>query len=415
MVIAFVLLIGVVIYAINPKYVIIYWMLWRPFAFPIICILLNINDPNIGLEVNNDLKKCSIYLFLFLTLVEFFYSKNKKIDYQLLVCLGLLFIYQIIGYNYNLNILKSFIFDIASLILPFVYFIICRNNCVPSLKDMINISLFIVLVEFFACIANLFGYGKIIDDEELVSGTFRRFNDLGNYLSTLLLLNSIGYFVYNGCSKKTFIFLVILVGLMIAMSGAKMSFALYLFIIITCVFFYSTIKRKVYFLLASCVLYELFFNLLTQIEGFDRILSIGKNVSDGSFITTHLSIYLITYYFPESPIFGSFRMNLGASAYNYSDYYITYSSDIFYADAKLASVLVENGIVGLLLHLYVFFFLLFKCKKRNYIMDNKIIVILFSYYLILTITESGFFDEILFPMSLLFLVVNKKTALQKFK
>ena len=76
---------------------------------------------------------------------------------------------------------------------------------------------------------------------------------------------------------------------------------------------------------------------------------------------------------------------------------------LFRADARLAYTLVEYGLLGLLLLLSYFtsyFDYFISGSNRN---NRKKILVIFSYYCLLTITESGFFEPLLFPLSFIYL------------
>ena len=115
--------------------------------------------------------------------------------------------------------------------------------------------------------------------------------------------------------------------------------------------------------------------------------------------TTGLSAYLIDNYFDRSPVIGNALSYKGEYAYgNYGSVDLT----CFKADARLALILVEYGIIGSILYFMFFFSItLFLCKKvaKN---ERKKLLLCFGFYFALTIVDPGFFDRFNYPLMFLY-------------
>ena len=90
-------------------------------------------------------------------------------------------------------------------------------------------------------------------------------------------------------------------------------------------------------------------------------------------------------YFYNSPLWGNGLSWKGEYAYGDID-------GNYKADARLAFVLVEFGIIGLLLFLFYFVKIFNATKRIVPITMKKSLLLVFVYFSIFTFTESGFFD-----------------------
>ena len=399
------LLIGVAIYKVNPKYVIFYWMLWRPIVFPLICFSFHIVDVETQGIILHNFSLTNVFLFLLLIIKELLNNNKIILPSNIIAGFGLLMCYLLIGYRFNITILSSIFIVIFSLVFPFLYIYICKTNCLPSLKELLIFSFVLIVFELLMCIANLYGIGKI-NNLDLVSGSFRRFNDLGNYMTTLFLLISISFFKYKVLSLRNYLILFPCILFMLILSGAKISFALFGFIILSSLFFYK--KNTVTIVVLTVLLYVIY-KLYTVIDinsitGLQRIINIQERIQDSEFITTDLSFYLLENYF-------SFFGNWNAGN-EFAYQYLRFTAKYFFADARLMYTLAENGLFGLSLYLYLFYQIIYLCTKnriveKKYNVDNKTVLIIFLYYFLLTITEPGFFDDLLYPLILVFIRCKK--------
>lgn len=401
------LIIGFFIYKVNPKYVIFYWMLWRPIVFPLICFSFHIVDVEAQGVILHNFDLTNIFLFFLLIIMELLNNNKIILPSNIIAGFILLISYLLIGYRFNITILSSIFIVIFSLVLPFLYIYICKTNCLPSLKELLIFSFVLIVFELLMCIANLYGVGKI-NDNELVSGSFRRFNDLGNYMTTLFLLISISFFKYKVLSLRRYLMFFSCILFMLILSGAKISLALFAFIILSSLFFYK--KNTVTIVVLTgffYVLYKLYTVIdINSITGLQRIINIQERIQDSEFITTDLSFYLLENYFS---LFGNWK-----AGNEFAYQYLSFTTSLFYADARLMYTLAENGLLGLFLYLYLFYQIICLCNKNAiadkniYIIDNKTVFIIFSYYFLLTITEPGFFDDLLYPLILVFIRCKKQ-------
>ncbi len=138
---------------------------------------------------------------------------------------------------------------------------------------------------------------------------------------------------------------------------------------------------------------------MSVFSGIDRQLnglaSFVQSDTDDDHSTVALSTYLLNNYFDRSPLLGSGLSYKGEFAYgNWGNCTLT----LFRADARIAYMIVEYGIIGFLLYFTVFISIFIHLSKKIAKEDGVKLLFCFVYYILLTITEPGFFDRLCFPL-----------------
>lgn len=400
-----------------------YWMTWQPFIIPIFIFLTGTIDDEDELLITNSV--CTIGSFyLFASLVVIRLLRGEKIDLSknILIRWTILYMYILLMTcitHFSNDIIKSYAIETFTLILPFIYLSMTETKQRPTAHELAVFSTIIVIIELVAVYLNTQGIyftassylsanfrtetGETVN---LVSGTFRRFNALTNYLTTLFLCISLQYFDDGKFKKYIYYSLAVAIGLMVLLSGAKMSLALYFYTIFICIYVYRRKKLlSIAFLLVFAIL--IVGNSLPLIAdafpGAERIINgfgdFMENGSDDDGMTTSLSDYLINQYFYDSPIWGNWRAWMGPNAYLWKHYDLT----IFKSDARAAYTLVEVGLIGFVLYLW-FFTSFFECLYKRVVNREQVkLKIIFIYFAIMSLTEPGFFDPYTFPLSFIYL------------
>ncbi len=422
-----VLVIGLIIYKIRPRYVVLFWMTWQPFLIPLLVFLFGAYNPEDDALIRVAVNVTST-LFLFFTLVFLEILRGRKVGdgKHVVRQWTILYLYILLmtcATHFSSSVLIMHLIDTISLVFPFVYLFMIDEAKRPTLHELAVFSITLIGIEAIAVYLNTKGFyfymsaylnenfrtanGEYVN---LVSGTFQRFNALTNYLTTLYLYISLQYYANKELSKVLYLVLSIMVGFMILLSGSKMSILLYVFTIIACVYCYQ--RKKIFRLLISTailailvyagskylyVVADMFPGAERIVSGFEKLIESGHDSEES---TTSLSTYLIDRYFYESSILGNWRTWMGANAYLWQNYDLT----LFRADARVAYILVEFGLVGFVLYLLFFFSFFRVILKRVDNSERMKIKIIILYFCILTITEPGFFDPCIFPLSFIYLI-----------
>lgn len=418
------LLLGAIIYLRKPQFVFLFWLSFTPFAILLFSWGLNI-------YARDDLASLQFYITgltrnYFGLLIIIALCKRKKIPnitnlVALFFTLSIFFALHSYMNVFNKNIISANISEISALILPLLFLMIDKE-AIPSQKNLLTYIFILLGIEALAAYLNTHGiyfykasyisaYSASLQnsydyEKSLVSGTFPRYNMLGNYISTIFVFFTLEFLSKKKKNTKAFIFGSLIMLSIIALSGAKMSLFLAVLILSISLIIYGKKNIGLSFLffigIALCFNFLLqyhynmeqqsdrFAGLFRQIEGF---ASLAQKSHDGS--TASISTYLLSKYFFHNPFLGNGLAANGEYAYGFFAYV---GLTEFKADARIAFILVEYGIIGFLLYALLLKNI-YNILSKNLIKGAHIkLIICFIYFSILTITEPGFFDRVCFPM-----------------
>lgn len=428
--------IGLLVYFYKPKWVVIFWLLTTPIILPLFCLLsgvLSMNDVN-GLYMSTH----GHFSILFLILIIFEAIKNKipKLHsvYISLGALSLYFLFHNVITHFDTSVIVSNILEATFTVFPLLYLIINKEN-IPSLRIFIGASVFLCFFEFVFCLLNFVdiyaymamyfdtSYDKYGVNEGLLKGSFDSANSLSDFISTLYLFISIEFFSKNSINMRLYLSISFIVFFIVLAAGIRTNLVLILVILVCNFHFYGKSHRKLKMntiILAIALIIFLFSinpvdftenqGIIRMVDGFTSFFESKRG--DGS--TTGMSTYLIDHYFWNSPIIGNGFSWKGDGAYGTWGFINEISN--FKSDARLAYMLVEYGIIGVLLYLLYYVCIVKYLVRNNYRKNKKIIYIIFTYFLLLTITEAGIFDKVLFPMVFIYLsalILDEKKNIQR--
>ena len=422
------LLLGVIIYLKKPQYIILYWLSFTPFAILFFSWKLNIYS-------REDLASLQYYITgltrnFFGILIIIAICKLKKLPniiHLIILFLIMAIFFALHSYMnvFDTSIVMENISEIAAIILPLYFFMIDRN-AIPTQSKLLKYMCILLGIECVAAIINTQGiylykafYTTAITstmqqrydyENSLISGTFPRYNMLANYISTIYVFFVLEFLSKKEKKQKFFIAGSIIMLAIITLSGAKASLFLSFFMLSLTLIIYG--KKNVGLLILFSTISLIVFNFLLQYNynadqqtemfaGFFRQIqgfaAIAQKSQDGS--TLSISEYLIKKYFFNNPFLGNGLAANGEYAYGFFAYV---GLTAFKADARIAFILVEYGVIGFLLYTILFKFI-YDILSKNLKKGAKTkLKICFLYFFILTITEPGFFDRVCFPMMYLY-------------
>lgn len=425
LVLYFLLITGVAFYFVRPKMFFLYWLGIQPYILPISFILFE--DSMMPIKENYLPNLYFLYPYLFGNLILLLFcvsyvkgsseKKSLRIIIKPLALLLIFFTIQNFMVGFRPGSLYANMITIFEGIAPFLLLFIDKSVR-PS-----RIS-FIHFIYVFVCVQLLFSLLNLVDiriyndvtgifDDNLIQGTFTRYNHMTNYLSIFFFILSYEYYICKRVKAKMFYFMALLIGLLITLSGSRMTFVLFAFILYF--FFCVSHGKKVAFLvsLGAVSLFSMFVlgndaflgQKADEGTGLERNmigvidLANSDDLSEGS--TLVLSAYLLTDKF-SSPIIGN------GKAYRRGDNFYghptdTWNEDVFKTDARLAFMLVEYGFVGLSL-----FFLLYASvfKGCSFFSEEKQLSLYwgaFLFFVLFSLTDNGFWDHVM--LSVLFIFV----------
>lgn len=394
----------------------------------------------------NNMNELGRNLFALLILIEIL-KKHKLpkltyVYYSFFFLILYLFISSIFT-HFSLNTLWGNTSEILSLLLPFI-FLLLRKDAIPKASTITKFVTLIIIIQLLIVPLNLVGIylfipfylpniilaetGEIIEinEESLVMGTFSRYNMLANFLTTIYLFIALDFFSKKNINRFKFYFISLIIFFIIILTGAKISLALFAFTITTVSTIYIRQNLKVCILCWSLLFISFIFllsfdyalknnetGLDRHLSGFSKFLQSDKDDENSS--TMGLSTYLFKNYFNNNPLLGNRLSDKGELAYgNLGICTLTH----FRADARIAFTIVEVGIIGFILYFFIFISIFITLAQIVPITERKKLTVCFIYFLILTITEGGFFDRWIFPLLyiyvLSFLNENNKPHLIKY-
>ena len=424
-----VILLGLIIFLFKPKWFLLYYVTIEPLVLPVIAWYGRINT----YEALNETKlkvlgTGSGTLLIIVLLIAL--SRNRRnlqlsgvySSFALLVFFLLVFY---LTYNFDISLLLT---DVRQSLVPLMALTLMQvdRKLIPSAKSVLTVLIFFLIYEFIWCLLNLNGihiyvcqyfenvtyrnaYGFNVD---LVSGTFQRFSDLSDFLTTIFLFVCILFFYERRLSKKLFVFFSVMIISMVVISGSKVAIILIFFLLFFCSFSkwheYKILNLSILIILGAIVSLFTLFNFvnlsLPEISGLNRITYQLSNIfysfdkADSGTLT--LSFYLLDNYFYRDPLFGNGLATYGGSgAYGMTTFFKT--------DSRIAFILVEYGLLGFAAFMSYYFNLFKTVLQRTG--HYRTMILSFTYFFLLTITQPGFFGYIpLFLFILLSHVFSNK-------
>ena len=432
------IVLGLIIYFKKPRWVILYWLFILIFCLPPCAIINHAMTPIELSSLNNELAVTTRNYFAILIIIEII--KGKKIPrlsqvYASIMFFTIYLFFWSIMTHFSLHSIWSGVSELLSLVLPLIYILINKNKLPYNhqilffFKSTIIIELIIVCLNYFNIylfpsmyisqfVENYLGELSLLDDSK-ITGTFSRFNALGNFFTTILLFISIHYFSCKNIKPTRYLIILIILIIPIALTGAKMSLVISFLMLLMCGLVYF--KKHKLFTITTCVGSILFFIFIKNINtanlqidnvGIERqITGLTKFFNDADSdesSTAGISVYLLDKYFNKNPIIGCGYSYKGEFAYGTWGM-VTLSN--FRSDARLAYILVEYGLIGFSLYMLFFYSIFSYLYKNTSVTYRRNLLICFVYYLILTITESGFFDRMCFPLIFIYFIYCKQLKL----
>ena len=413
---------GLIIYYVKPNWLFLYWMIVLPILKPILCIIAGAND----LEEANSLIHGGYFMHLYLiVLLDSLMIRKKRFPLlpRFVAITTVLVLYLFIqafvtdgGLLYAYYNIKS----VLELALPFLI-LITNDKTRPPYKHLYLLVWCLVFVETGAVILNLAGirfyvatYQHFLTNYEvMMTGTFLTSQLFGNFMTSLFLYICIDFFCRREMPLFAFLILATLSLFCVLSSGSKMCFVLSCSVLFV---FIATFRKKHIVLLI--------FLILIGYLGISSLLSYnGKEISNNEGInrmvtgladftqrkkdglddnsTFGLSEKLLESYFWQSPLMGNGLSSKG-NDYSYNINSKTNEVSHMKADARLAFVIVDIGLMGLLLYM-LFFTEVFRVLRRYLPKQyKKSLPIVFLFYLLFSITESGFWDAFAYPLVYVF-------------
>ena len=367
-------------------------------------------------------------LMLLLFCISYIKENNSKslrgIILPLILLVSFLFI-QNLNVGFRVGTLYANIINVLWNIAPFTLLLI-NKKIRPGRKDLIEYICYFVYIQLSFCALNLIGfriYGDLSEgfSDSLICGTFSRYNHMANYLATFFLILSHEYFNNKGICREKYYLLALLIGLLIVMSGSRVTFVLYF---LTAFYFFCLYYGKKTVILSSIAIVMLFSTFIIGNDSF-----YGQNADEGTGLTRNLigiidlansddfsegntlslSAFLVLTRF-DSPLTGNGKV------FRPDKFYIhplnaEYDENVFRTDARLAFMLVEYGIIGLFLFAYLFITMFKVCRTNSNIHDNAFYWGAGLYFFLFSLTDNGFWDIVQF--SVIFIYAFSKLDLNK--
>ena len=412
----FIITLGLIVYFRKPSLFFMYWLSTHAFVVPLFFVLFNPSysgNESFSTFYFGFLSPLC-YLLILISAIE--YYKNRTIDftylYVPLVLLLIFFVVQNLLTGFNVGPLIANTKEVFFMLLPTISLSVSQRIR-PNQKTLIRFIFVFIVVQAFFCLLNLYGvrlysnYAEVSTfADEYICGSFDRYSHLTNYLTTMFLLLSIFYFVNNLIPKSVYIAVSFLLCVIILASGARISVVLFFVILGLSLLFY---RRKNIIMISSlaisflCV--ALYFSSKFDIgtQNADDGTGLERNVTglvdlftsnDTDDNTLGLSGFLFLTNF-HNPLFGN-----GYAYRETHEYDMTEDLDesVMRTDARMAYMVVEYGLIGCLLFVYLFYGIIKTNIFHSGIVDWKMWTIVIVYYVFFTFTETGLFDLIQLSM-----------------
>lgn len=426
-IIIFLFAIGTFIYVRNTKWALLYCVLVQILSLPLFSLMANCPFQHSLGDVANIVSKFSMYYFLVFSVIMLCRSNISSKCHKLLFAFAIFSFYVLLSKVFitgTFATVPTVIMEVAFPVLLFLA-IFSNPNCVINDSKLKVLTRNIIILELVVCGINAFGiylfiphyFPTVVEgqwgnyytlNESKIAGTFDRYNSLAGFLATVYMFVLHLYFVRKWIVRRKFYIITIAFLIVVLMTGAKISLVSMLLFLGAYSFKYKKKTRMPIMALGLC--FSFILTLLASYtpgtisnDGIDRQFTGFANAINGDKgednSTLSLSSYLLENYLDKAPLIGNNNLWKGKDAYGN---FTNHSLELFNADAKLALILVDSGILGFSLNILCFWFI-FKIMCTSLPQKDRWgILMLFCYYFIQTITDGGFFDVFLFPLSYIF-------------
>lgn len=413
------------IYFVRPKMFFFYWLSIQPYILPVFFILFKDSMmpmmdnylPNLYFRYPDTMTGLMLLLFCVSYIREKGSRTLMKVILLPLILISTFLFLQNIIVGFQPRSLYVNIISILRNIAPFILLLIDKRLR-PNRESVVKFIKVFVYVQFCFSILNYLGfriYGDVTGffDDSLICGTFTRYNHMTNYLASFFFILSNEYYECHGIKRKSFYLMSFLIGLLIVMSGSRMTLILFVF---TAFYFFIIHQGKMKAILTLIIGSAMLGSFLignvkfggqaaNEGTGLERNLigvvdlANSDDITEGNTLSMSAKIFLFYY---NSPLMGN------GKAFRPEFYYghptDTYNNEgIFRTDARLAFMFVEYGVIGL----FLFLLLYFATFKGSYMYSEekrKILYIgAFIYFLLFSLTDNGFWEYVQF--SVLFIYV----------
>ena len=389
------------------------WLITEPIILPIVVFFMGITDADESQQIIWTMFYNFNRAFLFILIYEiikkrFHPTGNFKSLLSSLFALSVYFVIHNILTHFDLIIIKEHVFSAIYSITPLAVFI--KKESWPKLKYLLCVAIFVIIVQVVwlqlnqnGIFAYIYLYGELakgVEDVWFMSGTFMRANAMADYISLIYLFITIDFFFRRELSSWLFIIISVLVGYILLTSGSKLPLIVSTVNLFLCMVFF--VKNKAVVLIPIIVAFCLtsfsgsVLNAVDRDSGIFRIFSglssFSKSKSAKSSDTTfEISANLIDQYYWESPIIGCGYSYKGPEKAYPLRFNSAYDLTVLRADATFAYYLTEFGIVGIILY-FIFFIQIVRFVTPYEIRKHYILVLLFIFYSLFSITEGGLFN-----------------------
>ena len=422
-------IIGFAIYFVKPKYFFLYWLSIQPYILPIFFVLFEseftpVQDNFLPLyfDFPDKLSTLMIFLFILSYLRNGRDVKSFKFLRLPLILLISFMLFQNILVGFNLYALYANIKVILLSLAPLALLIV-DERLRPSRESLFHFISVFVFVQSLFCLLNFSGisiYGDVTGgfDEHLICGTFTRYNHMANYLAIFFFILTYECFGRRGIGRKKYFMLSSIIGLLIVLSGSRMTLLLFGF---TAYFFFCLFQSKKVVVATFLMSAYLFSSLIIGNDNFygevaDEGTGLERNligvidlansddITEGNTLSMSAKIFLFYY---KSPLMGN------GKAFRPEFYYghptDTYNNEgIFRTDARLAFMFVEYGVMGLGLLLLMFAYIFRGCYLFSEEKSKALYWGAGVYFLLFSITDNGFWDYLIFSSVLIYVFSTKQ-------
>lgn len=234
----------------------------------------------------------------------------------------------------------------------------------------------------------------------LISGTFFRYNYLASFTAISGIIISVAYF-YHEIKFHIYLIAILIITYLTIQTGARMQLV---WLIITILLlavskFKENQKLCIFLFIGGIICYMILKSIdlgglktANAESGIERqfygiVSAINGSSAESGEQTQDISSYIISHYFLKAPLMGN---ALGDKVYSYHP---NIENKVMLGDAPQAFILVEYGLIGIVftygIILSAFSITIRRMKKDN---KKKMLVLIISLF-VLSVTESGFFDN----------------------
>lgn len=337
------------------------------------------------------------------------------------IILSLFLIFHNVVTHFDLFTMYGLLIGLVYTIPPMVVLML-NKKARPSIKSIYWVVFIIYVIELLWIPLNTMGvfayparYQELMAGElDMICGTFTRSNMLADFVAFTYFFTVLDYLIRRKTPFLLFLIISIMAFILLFASGSKLPI-----VVVVIGFIYSIVlfkKDKIGVVIAALLVFAGIILFLstnkvepnTPYEGFNRIVSemssfaqskVNKSEDESTF---GISKELLDNYFWSSPFIGNGYSYKG----NDNAYYVSRSGiDLasLKADATFAYYLVEYGLVGTILFI-IFYYYVIKCAC-SFVPYNrkKINLAVLLFYLLFSATEGGLFSMSLYTYAYIYL------------